>query len=64
MSVIFLVVMILCQGNIHGIITHAQLTPLDCFFLAKETFAGESHLDISGGIDYTTAIEWAEAALK
>ena len=51
-------------GNIRGKITRAQLTPIDCLFLAKERILGENPLDKSGGIDYAAAIEWAEAALK
>ena len=44
--------------------TSAKLFADDCFDLAKERLYGNNPLQITGGVDYAVAIEWAEAALE
>ena len=54
----------LAHGVIRERITSAKLFVDDLFYLAKERIDGNNPLQISGGIDYAVAIEWAEAALE
>ena len=44
--------------------TSAKLFADDCFDLAKERLYGNNPLQITGGVDYAVAIEWAEASLE
>ena len=54
----------LANGVIRERITSAKLFVDDLFYLAKERIEGNNPLQVSGGIDYAVAIEWAEAALE
>ena len=54
----------LAKGQIGNRNTSAKLFSDDCFDLAKERLYGNNPLQITGGVDYAVAIEWAEASLE